>query len=269
MKPHKSILILITFILIFSACKNKEKISINIFRVNNASELYKKVEKNSLDYQTISIKTDIQFRDKNNDIGFTGMIRAKKDSIIWISAIALLGIEAARLQITPDSVFFINRLQRSYFEGGYNFFKEKFGLELNFAFFQAILSNKIFVYPYNQKNISLLKKYQFKKDSTNYFLLKPKALFEPEKPIAQLIQTNADYRLLKNTIQVPAGNNVEINYLDYKKFNKQVYPEKIIIQLRKPKQKFVFYADIKKISINDSERFPFRIPSRYKPMQFE
>ena len=48
-------------------------------------------------------------------------IRMQKDSVIWISATALLGIEAVRLLITPDSFKMINRLiSEEYFTLDYN-----------------------------------------------------------------------------------------------------------------------------------------------------
>ena len=47
---------------------------------------------------------------KKND--FNAFIRMRKDSVLWVSVNALLGIEAFRVLITPDSVKVINKLDK-------------------------------------------------------------------------------------------------------------------------------------------------------------
>lgn len=45
----------------------------------------------------------------------TGQLRMKKDEVIWVRA-SSLGFEVARIKITPDSVFIINRTDKTYIE---------------------------------------------------------------------------------------------------------------------------------------------------------
>jgi len=47
-----------------------------------------------------------------NDI--TGTLRMRRDSTIWISASAFLGVESLRALITPDSVVVVNRMDQTY-----------------------------------------------------------------------------------------------------------------------------------------------------------
>lgn len=44
----------------------------------------------------------------------TGSLRMRRDSTVWISAAAVMGIESIRALITQDSVVLINRLEQSY-----------------------------------------------------------------------------------------------------------------------------------------------------------
>ena len=48
-----------------------------------------------------------------NDV--SGVLRMRRDSVIWISASAFMGVENVRLLITQDSVVFLNRVDQNYF----------------------------------------------------------------------------------------------------------------------------------------------------------
>ena len=65
-----------------------------------------------LDWFTAQLKGKAQFN--GNQYPINAQLRMRKDSVIWISASAFLGIEAARLLLTPDSFKMINRLNSTY-----------------------------------------------------------------------------------------------------------------------------------------------------------
>jgi len=75
--------------------------------------VYAAVERNRVDFQTFSAKVKVDFQGsdgKKND--FNAFIRLKKDSVLWVSINAVLGIEAFRILITPDSVKVLNKLDK-------------------------------------------------------------------------------------------------------------------------------------------------------------
>lgn len=43
-----------------------------------------------------------------------GMLKMRRDSIVWISASMMMGMEMARVLITQDSVIVVNRMNQSY-----------------------------------------------------------------------------------------------------------------------------------------------------------
>jgi len=51
-----------------------------------------------------------------------------------------LGIEAARLYITQDSVYFMNRLKNEYATSSFGFFKKQFQVDLDFNTLQSLLT---------------------------------------------------------------------------------------------------------------------------------
>lgn len=47
-------------------------------------------------------------------LSFTGSLRMRRDSTVWLSASAFLGVENARLLVTTDSVYMVNRVNQTY-----------------------------------------------------------------------------------------------------------------------------------------------------------
>ncbi len=70
------------------------------------------VAANRINFNSFSGKVNIDYRGgdgKNYDVNAT--LRMYKDSAIWLSANAVLGIEAIRVLITKDSVKLLNKLE--------------------------------------------------------------------------------------------------------------------------------------------------------------
>lgn len=67
------------------------------------------IQHNRLDYRTLSSRLKLNWNDGSGENEFSGSLRSKKDSLIWLS-LGMLGIEGARLKITGDSLFIISKL---------------------------------------------------------------------------------------------------------------------------------------------------------------
>ena len=65
-------------------------------------------------------------------------LRLRRDSIIWVSA-SLLGVEGGRAVLTHDSVRVLNRIDHTYFSGGYDYLSKLLNVPVSFAQMQAIM----------------------------------------------------------------------------------------------------------------------------------
>jgi len=86
----------------------------------------------------LNAKGKAQVNLKGNKQGANLALRMRRDSIIWISA-SLVGIEGVRAVLTPDSVRVLNRLEKTYFSGGYDYLSKLLNVPVSFAQMQAIL----------------------------------------------------------------------------------------------------------------------------------
>ena len=76
---------------------------------------------------------------------FNMNIRLRRDSIIWMN-VKKVSVEAGRVLITPDSLYFINRLDNQYAVASLDYARERLGLPGDFGQLQdLLLGNPVFI----------------------------------------------------------------------------------------------------------------------------
>jgi len=86
----------------------------------------------------LNAKGKAQVNLKGSKQGANVAVRVRRDSIIWVSA-GLAGIEGVRAVLTRDSVRVLNRLDKTYFSGGYDYLSKLLNVPVSFAQMQALL----------------------------------------------------------------------------------------------------------------------------------
>lgn len=86
----------------------------------------------------LNAKGKAQINMKGNKQGANVALRMRRDSIIWVSA-GLAGFEGVRAVLTRDSVRVLNRLEKTYFSGGYDYLSKLLNVPVSFAQMQALL----------------------------------------------------------------------------------------------------------------------------------
>jgi hypothetical protein len=103
-------------------------------------EVYDQIMKNKIDFNTFSAKVKVDFEGNDGKkTDFNAFIRLKKDSVMWISIIAALGIEGFRVLITPDSVKVINKLDKIVQLRSVEYLREVANIPLTFDELQDLL----------------------------------------------------------------------------------------------------------------------------------
>lgn len=65
-------------------------------------------------FETFSAKVKVDYTDSRDKVlEFNAFIRIRRDSAIWASIVAALGVEAFRVLITPDSVRIMDKLEKT------------------------------------------------------------------------------------------------------------------------------------------------------------
>ncbi len=72
-----------------------------------------------------------------NDL--SGQLRMRHDSLVWLSVTATMGVEVLRAKVSNDSVWLINRLEKTYLAEPLDTLTTQLGMPLSLPLLQALL----------------------------------------------------------------------------------------------------------------------------------
>ncbi len=72
-----------------------------------------------------------------NDL--SGQLRMRKDSIVWLNVTATMGVEVLRAKISNDSVWLLNRLEKTYLAEPLDSVSAQLGIPLTLSLVQILL----------------------------------------------------------------------------------------------------------------------------------
>jgi len=135
-----------------NACKTTRDLPRVEAKAISTGKLLKRVEQNAFDYTYFTIKRiSCQFSDNKGKANFIVNLKALKDEKILVS-ISKLKVPVGRVLLTPDSVKYVNFIDRNYFIDDYTYLSDFLNIDLDFATIQSIISNNAFSYRNDAKN---------------------------------------------------------------------------------------------------------------------
>jgi len=262
------------FILILAglqSCKTKREIIKKPLKEQGETFLLEKMAASELDFESFSARCAVTvITDKKSKTDFRGQLRIQKDSIIWMSLSPALGIEVARLMITQDSIWFINRIDKTYFRGDYDFINSFFQTTVDFDILQALLLGNDMV-DYEDENFRASIDAMDYRLSANRRAQKKKLLRDEESPniLVQNIWLNPDhFKIVKVNLKEFGEENkqLEVRYSRFGAVHDQLMAGMLEMLLQAEK-KLQITMQYNGIAIDESLKFPFNIPSKYGKMR--
>ena len=123
---HFPLSVLLFLVLLFSSCHVRKKL---VSPMAHAA-----------DYEWMTAKMTFDVSAEGMELNdLSGVLRMRRDSVIWISASAFMGMEAVRACVTCDSVVVVNRLDKTYLAEPLAEAAEKLSLPLTLQETQALL----------------------------------------------------------------------------------------------------------------------------------
>ena len=69
----------------------------------------------------------------------SGQMRMRKDSIVWFTVTATMGVEVMRAKFSTDSVWIVNRLEKTYLAEPFDTVSAQLGIPLSLPWVQTLL----------------------------------------------------------------------------------------------------------------------------------
>ncbi|MEN0005763.1 MAG: DUF4292 domain-containing protein [Bacteroidota bacterium] len=130
--------------LFFQGCKTSKKATTALEKEESAAYLLEKLAANQVDADWFSAKAKVRYEDSQQSVSASSTIKFKRDSVLWMN-VKKFGLEIARMLITKDSIFVINRFERSYIATDLQWVQNQYNLPANLSILQSVLlGNPIF-----------------------------------------------------------------------------------------------------------------------------
>ena len=212
------------------------------------------VSKNTIDYKTFTAKINADYSGadgKNYNLNVN--LRMYKDSAIWISANAILGIEAMRLLVTKDSVKMLDKINKTYTERSLSYLQEVSDLPLDLKTLQDLLiGNPVFL-------DSAITSY-----STGNGTIRLLSIGQWFKNLLTVNET--DKTVLRSKLddaEITRSRTADLEYSDYENKKGVMFSTKRRILVTE-KNRLDIKMDFKQYDFNAEVSFPFSIPKNYQ-----
>lgn len=222
--------------------------------VKYIQSLLSQVQSNKVDFTTFSAKVKVDFEGadgKKND--FNANVRLYKDSLLWVSINALLGIEAFRVLITPDSVKVLNKLDKVVQLRSVSYLQEITRLPFGFRELQdLIIGNPVFL----DSNIV-----SYKNETNGVSLMSIGNLFKHlltiSTPENRIVHSKLD------DVNTSRARTADITYGDYEMKDNVPFSTYRRISVSE-KAKLEIEMKYRQFGFNEQLNFPFTVPKNYK-----
>lgn len=269
-----------------SSCKTARVVSTTpTARPISSGKLIRNIENNTFDYKFLSIKRiNCQFDNGKTKASFKASIQAEKDKRIVV-LLSKLNIPVGRLFLTPDSVKYINYLDKTYFLDDYSYLSSVMDMDLDFQMVHAIISNNVLALR-DEKREKENRDLEVRIDSGLYVLesvakikeRKPNQRINTKKavrktpklitdsPVRQAVYVDPDtFKLRKIRMEdVANSRNLNIRFSDYTNVGKQLYPGEIFLQYISPDSNLEMRVRFANFSTEEESEIRFKVPDKFE-----
>jgi len=205
-----------------------------------------------LPFNTLALKGKANLNVNGDENNVTMLIRIQKDQKIWVSITAIAGIEVARAVITPDSLFLLNRLQKTYTKKPFTYVNDFTNKQINFGLLQAILAG----------------------NTIPDFMIEKSDLAQENG--VWVLSGNADdlaYRVLFNTLlkvtettlnDAKSAQALKVVYGNYTPIKNALFPSNLKINSMSGDKTINIELEFNKIETDVPVEFPFTVPKNFE-----
>jgi hypothetical protein len=270
-KLRQVALLLLASLFFMVSCSPARKVMKAPIKEEGADYLFARLKEKELKFDWFSAKFSAEYSNKGKENSFSGQIRIRKDSLIWITLTPMLGIEAVRLMITQDSVKMINRLNDTYFMGDYEYVNRFLNTNIDFDLLQAFLLGNDLQFYEDGKFRAAIDRGEYKLSTSARGKLK-KHVRNSQENLKIFIQNlwldPATFKITHADVKEIRRDNIKLEstYTEFEPLEGQLFPTKMTYVILADNTIRV-NADFSKMTLNIPVPFPFKIPASYQPVK--
>ena len=253
-------LLIVCCLLVMVSCKARKQVLVARNADSSAKPVDNKlssklnaIREKQVNFNTFSgkAKTKLNINGNSNDV--TLNIRIERDKRIWVSITAILGVEAARALITPDSILLINRLQGVYLRKPFSYVYKYASSQVNYKTLESLLIGNAVPELLNEKA-------ELTNADGNT------TLSGSLQDLLYKLVLGADLKVTQtNLSNESAGQSLQVVNNSFIQATNRVMPSQIDIASVVKDKKIQVNLHYTKADFDVSQEYPFNIPANYEP----
>lgn len=237
--------------------------------------LMSKLKANNFNFKWISAHFNMDIDNDSSHDSFSGLVRIRKDSTIWMTVSYVLGaVTVAHARLDEDSVVFVDNIHGQYLKSTYDYIDTLLQEDLDFEMIQSVMIGTSLEF-YN--DTAKMNAYF---DGTDYILstVRKRRLkkIERNRPLhskndAQVIRMDsADFHVKNVKLEDFVTHHIfEATYDDFQKTDSGInFPRHIHYEINTGKKIIKIDLKYKKVNFTDSEKVPITIPKTYDQIHY-
>lgn len=270
MNKYLHFLIIISTALILANCKSKKGLikdvdAADIEAFTKATSVIKLVKENDFNFEWLSARIKTKYETSSGeDQTFKTYLRIRKDSAIW-ATVTFLNVPVLTTIITPDSVKVLNKKDKKYFLGTFDYITDFVKTPIDYYQIQNLLIGNPISLDSTQKHYIVEMNNDIYLSSMKQSELEP--ILNEDKVYFGWIYRywiNELYSPGKTILNNPSsGNSLTIEQNDYKRIDNMPFPNRTDATFTSNKDTILIKLNYSKIKTNEPEEMPFEITSKY------
>lgn len=193
-------------------------------------------------------------------------LRMKRGEVIQFSVAPLLGIEVVRMEISPQGILVLDRLNKRYVQASFEQVNNWARTDLSFHVLQSLFFNELFLPDRTQLTADDASLFRISVEGDNA-LLEAKS----SKVLTYSFRTSADSGLLQESRIGVKGTGYTLNwkYDDFQRLDARPFPQHMGLTIGGVKPEVALDMKLSRLSVGNGWESHTNIPSRYKKIEVE
>lgn len=253
-------------VLLLVSCKTSDKSAKTSGDVTLSGRAYlEEVVLNTPPINALSSKMKFTLNVGGQHTTVGGSLRIKRGDVIQLSIVPLLGIEVARVEISPDSVLIVDRMNKQYVSVSLQELPLLAGAEVDYHTLQSLFLNDYFLPGHQQLEASDLSSFTIKEAADQLAIHAKKgrklnysfmARLQPAQLCTTRIETRSKYHL-------------EWQYADFKAFQGKDFPHSMSLRIEGTDKPLSAGFSLARLSADDGWVSRTTVSRKYKKVSAE
>jgi len=260
------VLLLLGLVLIMASCRTAKITEPVYSKIPKTRILIDSVEASRFNFDWFSSKIAGKYNDDSQSFSFKGTLKIRKDSLIWMSISPGLGLELGRVLLDQDSLYFMNRFDKTYFTSSYSDLSEKVKSPLTYSRIQDLLMGNSLSNFEEKKYYADLQNQLFKISSVSEKQLKKmqRSRRKSDQEIyTALINPKNSKISSQSLINHKLNRNLMVSYEDFEVHERQDFAESIGLLITTDKS-LSLHLSYSRINLTKQLKFSFKVPKSYE-----